>query len=392
MKKLMFYCQYLTGMGHLVRSTEVIKELVKDFQVCLINGGPQIPGFQIPESVQILNLPPLWIEDGQLQVTEGFASLNEVKHARKNALIELCDRFQPDVLITEFFPFGRHKLLFELLPLLDHIQANYPATKIVSSVRDIIGRSDLEMEEVLICELAKKYFDLILCHSDSNFQLIEDCFSQVFDLGCEVKYTGFVAQSLPGNLHLNPVNLPFVLVSVGGGRIGYPLLENVILSAEGLANLVPHQIKIFTGPFLPESEFSQLQKLAEGKNNICLERYTPHLISYLKKADLSISLTGYNTTMNIMTTGVRALVVPIGHYNYDEEQLIRTKKLEQLGIVEVLEPQELNPDSLTQRICLCLQQPHHHQSQMSFNFNGAANSAKLIQQLLEPMAQLSLTR
>ncbi len=25
MKKIMFYCQYLSGMGHLVRSTEIVR-------------------------------------------------------------------------------------------------------------------------------------------------------------------------------------------------------------------------------------------------------------------------------------------------------------------------------------------------------------------------------
>ena len=45
MKKIMFYCQNLLGMGHLVRSTEIVRSLIKDFKVCLINGGEIVPGF-----------------------------------------------------------------------------------------------------------------------------------------------------------------------------------------------------------------------------------------------------------------------------------------------------------------------------------------------------------
>jgi predicted glycosyltransferase len=67
MKKVMLYCQYLTGMGHLVRSTEIIKELVHDFEVCLINGGPPIPGFQIPEAVRLYHPSGLKMDNCKLQ-------------------------------------------------------------------------------------------------------------------------------------------------------------------------------------------------------------------------------------------------------------------------------------------------------------------------------------
>ena len=65
MKKIMFYCQYLSGIGHLVRSTEIVRSLVKDFQVYFINGGPPIEGFEMPPQVEMITLPALWLEDGK---------------------------------------------------------------------------------------------------------------------------------------------------------------------------------------------------------------------------------------------------------------------------------------------------------------------------------------
>ncbi len=389
MKKIMFYCQYLTGMGHLVRSTEIVRQLVKEFQVCFINGGPTVPGFEIPPEAEIAALPPLWIEDGQLQVAEGFANIDELKKARKNALIALFDRFKPDCLITEFFPFGRHKLFFELIPLLDHIQAVSPDTKIVSSVRDIVGRTDLDREEDIICQLTSKYFDLILFHSDPRFQKLAESFSRVRDLNCQIEYTGFVAQPIPENVILSDfdrVNLkrsqPNILVSIGGGRIGYELLETVIAASTILADRIPHHIQIFTGPFMPEAQFLQLQQASVGKSNVTLERFTANLMTYMSQADLSISLTGYNTTMNIMRTGVRSLVVPIGHYENDKEQLVRTRKLEKMGVVEVVEPQSLEPIFLAQKIINCLHQMPETTAINQFDLQGAENTAVILQQLL----------
>ncbi|MBF2022714.1 MAG: glycosyl transferase [Hydrococcus sp. C42_A2020_068] len=390
MKKILFYCQYLTGMGHLVRSTEIVRQLVKDFQVYFINGGPTVPGFEIPSQVEIATLPPLWIENGQLQVTDGFANIEEVKEARRNALINLFDRFKPDCLITEFFPFGRHKLFFELIPLLDYIKAVAPSTKIICSVRDIVGRTDLDKEEETICQLTSKYFNCILFHADPKFQKLEESFSRVKDLNCKVKYTGFVAQSSPENNDLSEFDLanlnrkePIILVSIGGGIIGYELLKYVIQSSSILRKKLPHHIQIFTGPFMPEEQFLQLKQAALSKSNVTLQRYTSNLMAYMRKADLSISLTGYNTTMNILRTGVRSLVVPIGHYSYDKEQVIRTKKLEKLGIVEVIEPEDLEPAYLAKKNHELFAKNSDSKANYLFDLQGAEKTTFFLKELLE---------
>lgn len=389
MKKILFYCQYLTGMGHLVRSTEIIRSLVKDFQVCFINGGPTVPGFSIPSEVEIVTLPPLWIESGRLQVADGFDDIEAVKEARRKALIELFDRVRPDCLITEFFPFGRHKLFFELIPLLDHIKTVAPSTKIACSVRDIIGRSDLDTEEETICNLTSQYFDLILFHSDPQFQRLEESFSKVKELNCDVKYTGFVAQSATDpNFLSDPdiVNLnrkePTILASIGGGRIGANLLQNLIEASSILVVRIPHHIQIFTGPFMPEEQLAKLQKIASGKCNVTLQRYTANLMAYMKKAELSISLTGYNTTMNILRTGVRSLVVPIGHYSKDKEQLVRTEKLERMGIVEVFDPEKLEPTYLAQRIIDALDRKANTKQCHQFDLEGAKKTSLFLKELL----------
>jgi predicted glycosyltransferase len=381
MKRIMFYCQYLTGMGHLVRSTEIIRSLVKDFQVCFVNGGPLVEGFEIPAGVELVTLPPLWIANGELQVAEGFSSIEEVKLARKNQLIATFDRWQADCLITEFFPFGRHKLSFELVPLLEHIKATSPQTKIVSSVRDIVGRIDLEQEEKTILDLLDKYFDLVLFHCDQNFQTLAESFSGITNIPCEIKYTGFVCQKLPKKVKLELPN-PLILVSIGGGRIGYELLNTIIDASEILASKIPHIIQIFTGPFMQDEEFLTLLNKAIKKPNIRLDRYTNNLMGYMQNADLSISLTGYNTTMNILQTKVRSLVVPIGHYSKDQEQLMRTRQLENLGIVQVLEPEKLTVESLVKKIMTCLQTDLNSQ-QLNFDLEGADKTNMILQELLQ---------
>lgn len=170
-----------------------------------------------------------------------------------------------------------------------------------------------------------------------------------------------------------------IVASVGGGRFGYELLNSVLDASAILARTVPHRIYAFAGPFMPESQFLQLQTAAANSNQLTLRRFTPYLIDYMNQADLSISLGGYNTTMNILRTGIRSLVFPFISENQSGEQSIRAKKLEQLGVLQILHPEDLSGDRLTERILSYLNQTSAtHQ----FDLNGAEKSALRLKQLL----------
>ena len=390
MQKIMFYCQYLAGMGHLVRSTEIIRSLVKDFDVCFINGGQVVPGFELPPPVNVIHLPAVWEDDTELKPVDSSQSIETVKENRKNILLNTFEQFAPDCLITECFPFSKHKLMFELIPLLDRVQASGRATKVICSLRDLIMTQPMkarsrEKRQQKICKLINQYYDLVLFHADSQIQQLEECFPRVQDLNCEVYYTGYVAQSPPADkipsdadqLSLSQAE-PIIVASVGGGRHGYPLLRTLVQASSILETALPHTIHAFTGPFMAEAEFLQLQTMAAG-GNVSIRRYTSHLIDYMTKAELSISLAGYNTTMNILGTGVRSLVFPSASEHQAGEQTLRSEKLERLGVVNILRPEELAPDRLAAKIITCLNQkvsPHR------FDLQGAKKSSLRLKELL----------
>ncbi|WP_321170076.1 glycosyltransferase family protein [Mastigocoleus testarum] len=387
----MFYCQNLLGMGHLVRTTEIIRNLVKDFKVCLIDGGQIVEGFQMPEGVEVLHLPAIRAEDKEIKVVNSSHTLEEVREIRKRKLIKVFDDFQPDCLVTEGYPFSKKKSLgFELVPLLQRIKASGGGTKIVCSLRDIImvkqygDRAKAEKER---CELMNQYYDTLLIHSDPKLHRLEENFSLTGELECQIKYTGYVAQSSPESIEFtleDIVNLnrqePTILVSVGGGRLGHDLLECVIDSAAIIDSHLPHHIQIFTGPFMPEEKFTHFQNLAADKSNITLQRYTPNLLSYMEKARLSISLGGYNTTMNVLKTGVNSMIYPS---NKDSEQRIRAEKLEQLGILSVVRPEDLQADIFAQKVIERLQILPTTSAFGRLELQGAQKTAQILKDLVQ---------
>ena len=378
MKKIMLYCQHLAGMGHLVRSTEIIRSLVKDFKVCFVNGGQSVPEFELPPEVEVVYLPSLWQDGDEIKPVESSYSLEETQARRQQRLLAAFDWFEPDCLITECFPFSKLRLKSDLMPLLERAKASKRPVRVVCSLRDLIMTQPMGPERRMqraakICRLVNQYYDAVLFHSDASFQRLEDCFPLVDQLECDLIYTGYVAQSPLEERSLTIEDVaglseqtPTIVASVGGGRYGYRPLKAIIETAPQLAQVLPHQIYAFAGPYMPEADFARLQQAAANQPNVTLRRFTARLIEYLEKADLSISLGGYNTTMNLLRTGVRAIVLPSLSKNQNDEQQIRAAKLAKLGVIHLLTPEDLTRDRLTQTITSYLTQtPHGASNQLT---------------------------
>ena len=392
MKKIMFYSQHLAGIGHLVRSTEIVRSLAQQFQVYFIHGGQAVPGFQLPVGIREVRLPGLYMEGPVLKVVDNSQALEQVQEQRQALLLAAFDSICPDCLITEGFPFSKHTLRFELIPLLKHIEASGYPTKVVCCLRDIIMTQAMTdsvraKKQARTCKWINRYYDLVLYHSDAQLQRLEENFSLLNELKPEVFYTGYVTQAESESAALSDEDSyslnhlgPSIVVSVGGGRHGYGLLRAIATLAPALGQKIPHKIYAFAGPYLPEADLLRLQELATNSPNLVIRRFTPRLMDYLKQADLSISLGGYNTTMNVLKTGVRSLIYPSPSEDQSGEQSLRARKLENLGLLTVLTEANLAAEPLTQHILNALETPCQAHA---FNLNGAQIAALKLQQLLD---------
>ncbi|MBF2003497.1 MAG: glycosyl transferase [Synechococcales cyanobacterium M58_A2018_015] len=379
MPRLLFYCQHILGIGHLVRSMEIVRGLVNDFEVFFINGGEVVDGFDVPAGIHLINIPPIKTDSEfrELQIPTGFDSVEQVLEHRRDLLLHTFEQVQPTVLMVELFPFGRRRFSAELIPLLERAKAAY--TQVVCSLRDIVvTKQDRARHEEKICRLMNQYFDLLLIHGDPQFMPLDTSFSRVQDLNCPVHYTGYVVQTESAVPKLT-LPQPLIVTSVGGGRFGHELLDCVAQASVLLEDRIPHQIQIFTGPFAPEPVYQELQALASERRNLTVERFTPHLLHYMRHADLSISMAGYNTTMNVLMTGVRAMLLPFTG-NDDQEQRLRSERLQELGIVSVIQREELHPERFAEKVIACLQQ---QPVSMRFDMQGVENTARFVRQLAQ---------
>ncbi|MEL6936049.1 MAG: glycosyl transferase, partial [Cyanobacteria bacterium J06607_17] len=94
--------------------------------------------------------------------------------------------------------------------------------------------------------------------------------------------------------------------------------------------------------------------------------------------DLSISMAGYNTTLNVLQTGVRAMQLPFTG-NDDQEQRLRSTRLEQLGLVKVIDSTTLEPIPFSREIIRAL---GHTLSQQHFCLRGVEITAARVRALV----------
>ena len=381
---IIFYCQYVWGMGHLVRSLEFARAL-SGHNVTLIAGGQKVE-VDLPDHVQLVRLPVLTMDEKFTRLIPGDSgqSIEQIQQERKNTLYSLLEKKQPDFFIVELYPFGRSIFGYELEPLLADMRAGqFGHVKAVCSLRDIlVEKKDPPAYEERVLGKLNRYFDALLVHSDAGLLRLDETFTRVGDINIPLVYTGFITQhATPGagsrmrrELDISP-DQKLIVASAGGGRSGYRLLTSVIDACELLRERLPLRLEVFSGPFMDSEEYKKLS--ARSAPGFRIRRYTKRFLDYLSAADLSISLAGYNTCMNLLVTKVPALVFP---YWRQQEQPMRADKIKKYLPMKVLNEAEMQPASLSRHIAQMLQQ-NRIVDGVPIDLDGAANAARFLNQM-----------
>jgi predicted glycosyltransferase len=382
--KIVHYCQHVLGIGHYFRSLEIARALHRH-ELVLVTGGPPVE-VQLPPHVSEYRLPGLQM-DGSFTVvspTNKDRVLNEVKEERKKLLYSLFEKTAPDLFLIELYPFGRRSFAFEIEPVLEALRrGDLRSTKVICSLRDIlVEKKNQQKYEQRVLNLLNKYFDGLLVHADETLVSLDETFESTDKIRIPLVYTGFVT-SRPSSdggrkirTHLGLERKEaLVVASAGGGRVGHELLRAVIEAHSRLTNERRVRLCVFTGPFMAEEHFSKLADRVASLPTVKLERFAKDFLSYLSAADLSISMAGYNTCMNILAAGVSSLVFP---YGQNREQRIRAEKLAALGVLNLLNEEDLEPSRLADLMAEKLNSGIKPLN-VAINLDGARETARWIE-------------
>ncbi|WP_147819355.1 glycosyltransferase family protein [Salidesulfovibrio onnuriiensis] len=382
--KIVFYSQHVLGVGHLFRSLEIVRAL-RGHEVVFVTGGAEVD-LDLPDHATRYRLPGLMMDEefSRFIPVEPGADVDEVLARRKGLFLELMERERPDIFLVELFPFGRNKFKFELLPILENVRAGkYGACKSVCSLRDILVEKPNQARfETRVLGTLNPLFHALLVHADPGLVRLEETFPAAGDITIPVHYTGYVAprsdpeqgRALARELGLG--DAPLVVASAGGGSVGQELLHATLEASRRIGREYPHRLCLFTGPYAPETDYAALRAKAEGMDRAMVERFTDRFPAYIAAAALSVSLAGYNTTMNLLAASTFGLVMP---FDQNREQRMRAERLEKMGLLTVLDPGNLNPDVVAQKMIAGL---GRGPTGKSIDLDGAANTARLLRTII----------
>ncbi len=376
--RLMIYVQNLLGIGHLRRAAGISRAAVeRGFDVRFVSGGFPIKDLNIG-GAEFYQIPPVRSLDGDFKtlVAENDKEIDDSwRNKRRKLLLDLFEKIQPQILLTELFPFGRRQFRFELIPLLTKAQEAKCCSQVVCSMRDILVTKPRHDRNLEIVETLENFYQKILVHGDRKIISLAETFPLEKRISHLIEYTGYVLTPK----HIGDTGKDGtgeIIVSAGGGAVGFETLPKIFELRNKVA-IRDFPWRFVTGPHMPPKIFNELS--AKETNDTFVERSRPDLPAVISRAKLSISQAGYNTIAELMNAGTPAVVVPY-EGGVETEQRLRSDLLAKRSLLQVVDENELNVNNLNNAIYQALNTKPV--KKLNVSLDGASSTANLLWDLL----------
>jgi predicted glycosyltransferase len=377
------------GVGHMRRNLLIAAALARHpspAAILLITGAREVNAFDVPPGVDCLSLPALRKEgNGQYQARHLDLSLEELIGLRGRSIAAALEAFAPDVFIVDKVPRGA---VNELDPALEWLRQN-KRTRCVLGLRDVLDDPATvrrEWNEASSDEVVRDDYDAVWVYGDPAVYDTVTEYSFDPEVAAKVRYTGYFDHrqrtriaDLDGGREFLARLAEFpdrlALCMVGGGQDGAQLAEAFerVDFPPGMTGV------ILAGPFMPPEAQQRLDHRAAANPRLRILRFVTDTDLLLDRADRVVVMGGYNTVFEVLSYEKPALVVP--RVQPRMEQLIRAERLRDLGLLDLLRPENLSPRALTEWLARDL--PPRPPARDRINLNGLANLPHLLAELLD---------
>ncbi len=392
-KRLAIYTHDTFGLGHVRRCLHIARALAKkepDIAILMITGSPALHAFKnIPANMDVIKIPTV-VKTGQKESHPSHLplSVKEVTKFRSRLVRQALIAFKPDVFLVDNFPLGSRK---ELLPALETLKDMSCRTFL--GLRDILDKPEIvqaNWQEKNIYSILDQYYDHIFVYGHPEILNIKKAYALPEHISEKVQYCGYVTDPVPPptipeqTLTDMGLSRPFVLVTVGGGGDGLPIIKTFL---EAMPEIPMINALVVTGPLMGRSDRAEVERLAERTQRVILQDFLIDLPRYMAAADIIVTMGGYNTISEILLLRKKVIVIPrnwcYGEHASKEnsvmeyEQLIRAQALERMGLADLIQPEQLEPSLLAGKVENLLAQPQGN-CEIPFEMHGAENAAGLI--------------
>ncbi|MEP3640052.1 MAG: glycosyltransferase [Paracoccaceae bacterium] len=354
---------HLLGTGHLSRAMTLARAFADAGHTpVVISGGVPAPHL-MDATIKHVQLPPVrsnGVDFSKLLTPDAQVADAGYLANRASQLLNAIDDVRPDVLITELFPFGRRILRREFEALLEHVQNRTP---VFASIRDILAPPSSQKKADYADRMIAQYYQGVLVHGDPEIAPLGLSWPVTEQLAPMLRYTGFVASEATS---ATSGTRSGVLVSTGGGGVGDNVFEAAMRAARAMPDLAWR--------FLVGGEPERVARFAAlAPDHVSVEGLRDDFQTILAHSAASISLAGYNTTLDLLQTGTPSVLVPFDKGN-EVEQGLRAKALSNRPGIEVCTSDKLeNLSDYVQRALAAGPQPPRAR-----NMDGAAETVRIV--------------
>lgn len=351
------------GLGHVRRNTLIAREVLRcdpSAEITLVTGVPRRPLWLQDPRFTIVAVPPL-LKNAQGVYDNPGLGLHAAVAERARIFSSTVAELRPDVVVVDRHPYGTAGELRAGLS-----DARRHGATVLLGLRDVIDdvatvRREFDGQG---WEGVNRLFDDILVFGNPLFCDHE----REYGLPIRPTYCGWVVEAAAETVRSEDL----VVISAGGGGDG----QNVFrLGVEALRRL-PHLCGIVAaGPYSEDWAHQTMDGDLDLAARVHLSRDTGSTVQLFAGAGAVVQMAGYNSTIEALSAGVRAVLVP--RRSPRREQAIRASRLASLGLADVVD-ETASPDEVAWLLDQPRLLPDGACERAGISLNGATFAAAML--------------
>lgn len=383
--RILMYSHDSFGLGHLRRCRTIAHALVEDYRglnVLIISGATIAGAFDYRARVDFVKIPSvIKLRNGEYTSLDRHIDLQETLKMRRSIIYHTAESFQPDIFIVDKEPMGLRGEVEETLTYLKN-----RGTKLVIGLRDVMDAPQLleaEWNRNDVLNKIERYYDHVWVYGPPDFHdpLVGlDVPPKVRD---KMDFVGFLQRSKTQSE--NPSHRAegdYILVTTGGGGDGSELIDDVINAYKADPELTQKAL-IVLGPYMPGEQRQRFMQNTSSIPHIEIIEFDNRMEDIVAGAKAVVSMGGYNTVCEILSFDKPALIIP--RIVPREEQLIRASRGSDLGLFDMLLPEEAeNPFHMAQALKDLLKRAPPSANGSDLKLDGLENISRRIAEWLHP--------
>jgi predicted glycosyltransferase len=379
------YSPGMVGFGHIRRNASIAHALRASTlrpAVMMLAEAWQAGALPMPPGVDCVTLPALRKEEDGVYIPR-FVEISDrdLLALRGRVIRGAIEAFDPDVLITDHLPLGAAR---ELIPALLHLRKR-PGKVCILGLRDVL--QDRETVRRLWSDPAhrtalRECYDAIWIYGDpTTYDPVRE-YGVLDEFADRIRFTGYLDQRPRLDLARSRTDslmsrLPagrIALCMVGGGYDGDALADAFVRSD------LPGDMSgvVVTGPYMTDENRGRLTEAVRSHPRMQLIDFLDEPVALVERADRVIAMGGYNTVCEVLSFEKHALIVP--RVRPGREQWIRAQRMQEMGVLTALHPDELTPRAVGEWLARDLGAPPASRSRI--DFGGLARIPGLLAELM----------